>query len=76
MENDPSVQISVSHLVTRLNFLMQSLHTSHEIERKRRSVAMQSDSQLVYVNMLLSKHEALAVLAVAQEITSRRNAAA
>jgi len=37
---------------------------------------MQSDSQLVYVNMLLSKHEALAVLAVAQEITSRRNAAA
>ncbi len=55
---------------------MATLHTSREIERKRRSVATQSDSQLVRVDMLLSKHEALAVLALAQEITSRRNAAA
>ena len=55
---------------------METIHTTHEIERKRRSVAMQSDGQLVHVNMLLAKHEALAVLAVAQEITNRRNAAA
>jgi hypothetical protein len=54
---------------------METLHTTHEIERKTRWVAMQNDSQLVRIDMLLNKREALAVLAVAQEITSKRNAA-
>jgi hypothetical protein len=54
---------------------METLHTTHEIERKTRWVATQNDSQLVRIDMLLSKREALAVLAVAQEITSKRNAA-
>jgi len=67
--------VSPSYPVTRLTLLMETLHTTHEIERKTRWVATQNDSQLVRIDMLLSKREALAVLAVAQEITSKRNAA-
>jgi hypothetical protein len=55
---------------------METLHTTYEIERKRRSVAMHRGTKLVNVDLLLTREEALSVLAVAQEITSRRNAAA
>ncbi len=55
--------------------LMDALHTTWEIERKRRSVAMQPNTQLVHVELLLTREEALNVLATAREITSRRNVA-
>jgi hypothetical protein len=54
---------------------MAPLENTYDIERKQRSVAMQPDAKLVQIEMLLSRAEALAVLEVAREITSRRNAA-
>jgi hypothetical protein len=65
----------LSYPITKLTLLMTTLHTTYEIERKRRSIAMQTNTQLVHVELLLTREEALSVLAVAQEITSRRNAA-
>ena len=57
------------------SILVAPLENTYDIERKQRSVAMQPDAKLVQIEMLLSRAEALAVLEVAREITSRRNAA-
>ena len=54
---------------------MTTFHTTYEIERKRRSVAMAGDGSLVRCELLLTREEALVVLSAAQEVTSRRNAA-
>jgi hypothetical protein len=54
---------------------MTLLHTTYEIERKRRSVAMARNESLVRCELLLTREEALIVLSAAQEVTSRRNAA-
>ncbi len=54
---------------------MVLLTNSHDIENRRRSVAIKRAGQLTHIELLLSKEEALVVLAVAKEIAGRREAA-
>ena len=54
---------------------MVLLTNSHDIENRRRLVAIKRAGQLTHIELLLSKEEALVVLAVAKEIAGRREAA-
>lgn len=54
---------------------MALLKNSYDIENRRRSVAIKGTGQLTHIEFLLSKEEALVVLAVAKEIAGRREAA-
>ena len=54
---------------------MAPLETTYDIERKRRSVAMQPNIELVHVELAVSRTEALSILDFAREVTSKRYAA-
>lgn len=51
------------------------LKNSYDIENRRRSVAIKGTGQLTHIEFLLSREEALVVLAVAKEVAGRREAA-
>ncbi|MDE0847083.1 MAG: hypothetical protein ACJ05G_12550 [Actinomycetota bacterium] len=54
---------------------MALLKNSYDIESRRRSVATQGTGQLTHIEFLLSREEALVVLAIAKEVAGRREAA-
>lgn len=54
---------------------MALLKNSYDIDNRRRSVAIQGSGELTHIEFLLSREEALVVLAVAREVAGRREAA-
>ena len=75
-------RLSSNHLLLRikshpLNIMLKValLKNSYDIENRRRSVAIKGTGQLTHIEFLLSREEALVVLAVAKEVAGRREAA-
>lgn len=69
------MQRKLSHLKSSVLSNMTLLTDSHQLESKRRSVAMAAPNSLVHVEVLLTREEALNGLLAMQMIVNRRNRA-